>query len=197
MGKKLEEMTRKELWQLFPIQLTEHRDCWAQWYREEAQRLCALLSDQPVRAMHHIGSTAVEGIWAKPIVDILVELEPGANMEAAARAAVAGGYRIMSREEGRISLNLGYTEEGYAERVFHLHLRFAGDCDEVYFRNLLRSAPEFAQEYEELKLSLWKQYEYDRDAYTEGKTAFITRFTKLARLGHEAKESGVEIEGAQ
>lgn len=197
MGKKLEEMTRKELWQLFPIQLTEHRDCWAQWYREEAQRLCALLSGQPVREIHHIGSTAVEGIWAKPIVDILVELEPDGDMEAAAQAALDGGYRIMSREPGRISLNLGYTEEGYAERVFHLHLRFAGDCDEVYFRNLLRSAPEFAQEYEELKLSLWKQYEYDRDAYTEGKTAFITRFTKLARLGHEAKESGVEIEGVQ
>ena len=74
MGKKLEEMTREELWQIFPIQLTEHRDCWAQWYREEAQRLRALLSGQPVRRIHHIGSTAVEGIWAKPIVDILVEL---------------------------------------------------------------------------------------------------------------------------
>lgn len=193
MGKKLEEMTREELWQIFPIQLTEHRDCWAQWYREEAQRLRALLSGQPVRRIHHIGSTAVEGIWAKPIVDILVELEPGCDLEAAAQAAVCGGYRIMSREPGRVFLNLGYTEEGFAERVFHLHLRYAGDCDEVFFRNLLQKAPELAQEYEELKLSLWKQYEHDRDAYTEGKTAFITRFTQLAKLGHDARQSGAQI----
>ena len=193
MGKKLEEMTREELWQIFPIQLTEHRDCWAQWYREEAQRLRALLSGQPVRRIHHIGSTAVEGIWAKPIVDILVELESGCDLEAAAQAAVRGGYRIMSREPGRVLLNLGYTEEGFAEQVFHLHLRYAGDCDEVYFCNLLQKAPELAQEYEELKLSLWKQYEYDRDAYTEGKTAFITRFTQLAKLGQDARQGSAQI----
>ena len=197
MGKKLEEMTREELWQIFPIRLTEHRDCWAQWYQQEAQRLRALLRDQPVREIHHIGSTAIEEIWAKPIVDILVELEPGGDMEAAAQAAVDGGYRIMSREEGRISLNLGYTEQGFAERVFHLHLRYAGDCDEVSFRNLLQRAPELAQEYEELKLSLWKQYEHDRDAYTEGKTAFVTRFTQLAKLGRDAQQSGVQIEQAR
>ena len=197
MGKKLEEMTRRELWQIFPIQLTEHRDCWAQWYQEEAQRLGALLSGQPVREIHHIGSTAVEGIWAKPIVDILVELEPDGDMEAAAQAALDGGYRIMSREPGRISLNLGYTEQGFAERVFHLHLRFAGDCDEVSFRNLLQRAPELAQEYEELKLSLWKQYEHDRDAYTEGKTAFVTRFTQLAKLGREATQSGAHVAQVQ
>lgn len=187
--KKLEEMTRAELWQMFPIQLTAHQQCWSDWYREEEARLRGLLPAAQLRGIHHIGSTAVEGIWAKPIIDILMEIAPEADMDALADVLVQNGYRCMSREDGRISLNRGYTESGFAERVFHLHLRREGDCDELYFRDLLRAHPELAKEYEELKLSLWKQYEYDRDAYTEAKSAFVDRFTHLAKL-RAGRENG-------
>ena len=64
---------------------------------------------------------------------------------------------------------MGYTDNGFAEKVYHLHLRLEGDHDELYFRDYLIEYPQAAKEYEQLKLSLWKQFEHDRDGYTAAK----------------------------
>ena len=74
MKKKLEDMTLEELWQLFPIFLVEHRAEWADWYQEESQSLLSLLPDGLVKRISHVGSTAIPSIWAKNIVDILLEV---------------------------------------------------------------------------------------------------------------------------
>ena len=58
----------------------------------------------------------------------------------------------MSQSENGLSFNKGYTGNGYAERVFHLHLRYVGDNNELYFRDYLIEQPDVAKEYEELKL---------------------------------------------
>lgn len=87
---------------------------------------------------------------------------------------------MAQREEG-ISFNKGYTEEGFADRVFHLHLRYYGDNNELYFRDYLIEHPDAAREYEKLKLKLWKDYERDRDGYTNAKTEFIRKYTKQAK----------------
>ena len=177
MSKALTDMSLEELWQLFPIVLTEHRGCWADWYREEAAELEAVLLLFHPHAIHHIGSTAIDGIWAKPIIDILVELPDDVAIESAKAALEAQGYLAMSDRD----LNKGYTPQGFAERVFHIHLRVAGDIDEPYFRDYLNACPEVAKEYERLKLSLWREYEHDRDGYTAAKTAFVSKYTKLAK----------------
>ncbi|HEL1145044.1 TPA: GrpB family protein, partial [Streptococcus equi subsp. zooepidemicus] len=83
--------------------------------------------------------------------------------------------------ETRIILNKGYTEHGFAEKVFHLHIRIVGDNDELYFRDYLNEHKEIGKEYEILKLSLWKEFEHDRDGYTEAKTDFIRKYTNLAK----------------
>ena len=167
MAKRLSEMTLEELWQLFPIYLTEHRAVWTEWYEEEAARLREIL---PVGAcVHHVGSTAVEEIWAKPIIDILVEVPEEAPMASVGALLAEHGWTRMAADERRMSFNRGYTEQGFAERVFHLHLRYAGDHDELYFRDYLRAHPEAAKDYERLKLSLWKRFEHDRDGYTAAK----------------------------
>lgn len=177
--KKLSEMTLEELWQLFPIVLTEHRDCWDDWYEEEAQLLRSLVPDDA--RISHIGSTAIQGIWAKPIVDILVELSPDTSMEETCARLSAADYTCMSTEENRISFNKGYTEDGFVERVFHIHVRYLGDNDEMYFCRYLNEHPVTAKEYETLKLSLWKKYEHDRNGYTEAKGSFIREVTKKAK----------------
>ena len=87
----------------------------------------------------------------------------------------------MSREKNRISFNKGYTENGFAEKVYHLHLRFEGDNDELYFRDYLNGNKAVAAEYEKLKLSLWKRLEHGRDGYTKAKTDFIKKYTEEAR----------------
>ncbi|MDE6474142.1 MAG: GrpB family protein [Clostridia bacterium] len=183
--KKLTEMTLDELWQLFPIFLTEHQPYWIEWYNEEVAQLKTLLPSDV--EYHHIGSTAVNGIMAKPIVDIIIETNTDSQLKEVAETLHSHDYIIMSSSENRISLNKGYTEYGFAEKVFHLHIRLKDDIDEVYFRDYLNAHPDVAKEYEELKLRLWKQYEHNRDAYTNAKTSFVKKFTGLAISEFKAK----------
>lgn len=180
MSKPLSEMTLKELWDLFPIVLTQPDARWRAWYREERDRLLRALN-LPGLTPHHIGSTAIDGIWAKPIVDILLEIPASVSMDAVAEQLTENGYICMSRQAGRMSFNRGYTSEGFAERVFHLHLRYAGDRDEVFFRDYMNAHPDLAKQYEALKLSLWRAYEHDRDGYTDAKGAFVAEHTRRAK----------------
>lgn len=179
MTKTLEDMSLEELWQLFPIVLTSHQDCWKDWYSEEAAALKQLLPAGT--KVHHIGSTAVPGIRTKPIVDILACLPMAAEFPACRRVLEKTGWICMSQSDSRMSFNKGYTDTGFADRVFHLHLRLPGDEDELYFRDWLTAHPEDAALYEALKLDLWRKHEHDRDGYTAAKTGFVERITKLAR----------------
>ena len=137
MGKELSEMSMEELWELFPIFLVAHDDRWKDYYNEIEQTLTGLLADRPVVRISHIGSTAIQGIWAKNIVDVMVEVPKSIDMKDMAQILEQNGFTIMSSEEKRISLNKGYTEKGYADKVYHIHLRYAGDTDELYFRDYL------------------------------------------------------------
>lgn len=180
MGKKLSEMSLEELWQLFPIFLTGHQDCWKKWYLEEETLLRKVLIKN--ERINHIGSTAIPFIWAKPIIDILVEVPKESDLLNYNDSIVICGYLCMSQGEKGLSFNKGYTENGFAERVFHLHLKFMGDNNELYFRDYLIDNPEAAKEYEELKLKLWKKYEHNRDAYTNAKCELVKKYTEKARM---------------
>lgn len=180
MGKKLSEMSLEELWELFPIVLTEHQEVWKSWYEAEEKRLREILGPKGLKRISHIGSTAVPSIWAKPIIDMLAEIDRGVRMEEVRGALENCGYLCMSESSGRMSFNRGYTEKGFAEQVFHLHLRYEGDNREIIFREYLTENPETAKEYERLKLELWERFRCDRDGYTEAKTDFVEKYTKLA-----------------
>ena len=198
MGKALSDMTLEELWERFPIILTAHQEIWVQWYAEEQRRLAGILPPEDIR-ISHIGSTAINGIWAKPIIDILVEIPMSLPMDSVKGLFIENGYICMSEEKNRSSFNRGYTSEGFAEKVFHLHLRYAGDSDELYFRDYMNENPRLAKEYEELKLSLWKKFEHDRDGYTRAKTSFIAEQTAKAKKYygqsmHKVSVCGDEVE---
>lgn len=180
MRKELSEMSLEELWGLFPIMLTEHKTCWNGWYMEEIERINEFLPHENIK-LHHIGSTAIKDIWAKPIIDILMEVPQNISMESIKKLLVDNGYIYMSESDRRMSFNRGYTNDGFAEKVFHLHLRHAGDNDELYFRDYMNDNPETAKQYEKLKLSLWKKYEHNRDAYTNAKSEFVLKYTERAK----------------
>lgn len=181
--KKLEDMTLAELWELFPIVLKEHSPKYAEWYEEEKQNLMELLADFGLQRINHIGSTSVEGLIAKPIVDILLELPEGYALERVAELLQNAGWIVMVRDDETqtLDLNKGYTPEGFAEKVYHLHVRTLGDWDELYFRDYLRKYPKAARQYEELKLSLKDKHEHNRDAYTDAKTDFVQKYSQAAR----------------
>ena len=180
MEKKLFEMSLEELWKLFPICLTEHQPYWKEWYAEEENFLKN--SVPKIERISHIGSTAVRLIYAKPIIDILVEISKDYKLSDYKEAIVKSGYICMAETSDRISFNKGYTEKGFAERVFHLHLRYIGDNAELYFRDYLIEHTNVAVEYERIKLKSWKKYEFDRDGYTNSKADFIQKYTEKAKL---------------
>ena len=197
MAGRLSEITLEQLWQLFPIILTPYNPDWKNWYREQQDILSDALPAEQVIRISYVGSTAIGTIWAKPTVDILVEVRKESNLTDLAKLLDGCGYTLMSRQDNRMSFNLGYTENGFAEKVFHLHLRLEGDHDELYFRDFLIEYPQVAKEYEQLKLSLWKQFEHDRDGYTEAKTAFVRSVTEKARQRYNGRyetdlEKGIE-----
>jgi len=180
--KPLSEMTLEELWQLFPIQLVEHDPTWAEWYAEESEKLVSILGSR-ISRIDHIGSTYVDGLLAKPIVDILLQISPVASIDDTKAALVSNGWLVMAADPGssEIDLNKGYTQQGFAEKVFHLHVRMEGDWDELHFRDYLTSHLEARIEYAELKRHLLVLYEHNRDAYTSAKTDFVRACVAKAR----------------
>ncbi|MDD3154594.1 MAG: GrpB family protein [Victivallaceae bacterium] len=183
MKKQLSEMTLEELWQLFPILLRPYNVEYPQWYAEEKVLLENIFQTDLLR-IRHIGSTSVPGLLAKPTIDILLELTDTADRESFEQPLVQAGYHTMAygtQEQWHWDLCKGYTVDGFAERVFHLHLRRKGDWGEGYFCEYLRNHPEIARDYEKLKLGLAEQFRHDRDAYTNAKGDFIRRYTELAR----------------
>ena len=92
MAKELSEMSLEELWELFPIFLVEHNDKWNKNYKEIELFLKKVLSRCPVERISHIGSTAVEGIWAKDIVDVLIEVSRDSDIERTAKVMEENGF---------------------------------------------------------------------------------------------------------
>ncbi|MDL2274062.1 GrpB family protein [Oscillospiraceae bacterium OttesenSCG-928-G22] len=184
MQKSLDDMTNEELWALFPIVLSESDPMYPDLFRLEASLLRDAIGFRSVARLSHIGSTAVPGLLAKPTIDILLELTGATDLEALDRAMDAAGYRLVPQPEKppphRMYLK-GYTPEGFKGQVFHAHVRYFGDWDELYFRDYLRRHPDAAEQYARLKSRLAEEYANDRDGYTEAKTEFIAKHTSLAR----------------
>lgn len=182
--KSLDGMTNEELWQLFPIILSEYQDSWREDYKAESKNLESYIGVNNIVRINHIGSTAVPGLLAKPTIDILVEINNNSNLGELVRSMESAGY-IYSPQPNNPAPHMmfmkGYTPEGFKPPVFHIHVRYPGDWDEIYFRDYLRLHPEAVKEYGELKLRLKEKFEHDRDGYTAAKTGFIIRIVNLAK----------------
>lgn len=120
-------------------------------------------------------------IRSKNIVDILLEVTCEDDLSMMKDTFLKSGWLCMSENQKRISMNKGYTPVGFASKVFHLHIRLAGDNDELYFRDYLLEHPDIAKEYEKLKMSLASKYKHNRDGYTEAKSDFISKYTSIAK----------------
>jgi len=184
MGKELSEMTLEELWELFPIILKEHNTEYKNWYEIEKQRLLSCIDKKNIIRINHIGSSAVEGLIAKPTVDILLEIDNESNVEQLTDTLLHDGWILMSSSKNQcmnMVFNKGYTKEGFAEKVYHLHVRHYDNWNELYFRDYLMEHEEIAKEYGKLKLRLIEKYEHDRDGYTDAKSDFILKHTEKAK----------------
>ncbi len=184
MIEALSEMSLEELWELFPIILKEHNPSYKEWYLVEKDEIVIAVGETNIKRINHIGSSAIKGLVSKPTVDILLEIDCTSDIEQVKHKICNAGWILMSfkdKPDLNMSFNKGYTPDGFAEKVFHLHVKFLGDWNELYFRDYLLIHKEVADDYVKLKLGLIEKYEHDRDEYTNAKTDFIMKYTKMAR----------------
>ena len=95
MNKQLEKMSLKELWQLFPIFLVEHNKEWIKWYEEERKTILLIVPSKSIKRISHIGSSAISGIWAKNIVDMLVEVNDKEALDMVKHILINNGWLCM------------------------------------------------------------------------------------------------------
>jgi GrpB-like predicted nucleotidyltransferase (UPF0157 family) len=156
------------------VVVVPHDPEWARKFDSEAEILQSTLGSV-VSAIHHIGSTSIPGIHAKPIVDMLLEVPSIEALDGQAAALVAEGYEAMG-EFGIPGRRYFRKDNASGVREYHVHA-FArgseGAVRHLAFRDYLRSHPTIAQEYSELKRRLARRFPSDIAAYMDGKDPFI------------------------
>ncbi len=182
---KLDELSLEKLWKLFPIIFTDYNDKFKDIYLKEENILNSLIGDY-IKRINHIGSTSIKNIKTKPIVDILIEIDFN-NKEVIKDILLKNNYILMSETFDKLSFNKGYTINGYADNVFHIHIKKYKDCDELYFRDYLNENLQKAKEYEKLKLELYDKYKSNRDLYTKGKKEFVTEIVNIAKEKYKGR----------
>ena len=170
------------------VSIVPYDPAWPRMFEEEKKHLRACLPQHLIRRIEHFGSTAIPGLAAKPIVDVLVEV--ASLEETKARIAPvleAQGYdyfwRATHDEDGPPFYAWFIKRNAAGVRTHHIHM-VESDCEHwhtLLFRDYLIANPETAQEYETLKYALARDYPNDRVAYTNGKTEFAMRVTQVAK----------------
>ncbi len=163
---------------------------WPRLFREERDHLCACLPRDLVGRIEHFGSTAVPGLPAKPVVDMLVEV---ASLDETRRRIVpileTQGYDYFWRPTSGDDTPPFYAwfikRNADGGRTHHIHMVEAHSehWERLLFRDFLIAHPAEAAAYGDLKLRLAARHPGDRVAYTEGKAAFIERVMGEVRRG--------------
>ncbi len=185
MRKELTEMTSEELWELFPIILKEYNTEYPRWYEMEKNKIVENFDEGTIVRISHIGSTAVPKIISKPTIDILLEISHKSNIDQITDQLKLMQWTLMNEQKSptfKQTYGKGYTNYGFEEKVYHLHVRYADNWSELYFRDYLIEHTDIAREYEELKIKLKEKYEHNRDAYTDAKADFIYKYSEMAKL---------------
>jgi GrpB-like predicted nucleotidyltransferase (UPF0157 family) len=178
----LNNLSPQQLGKLFPIIISEHKPKWKVLFCKEKELICNAVRKGSILDFEHIGSTAVPGIKAKPTIDVLMVISCNADLGELKSVFASFGYHCVSQPKNtapHLMFAKGYTPQGFKGQVFHVHVRYPGNWDEICFRDYLIKHPEKAKQYEELKLGLAQKYKYDRDAYTDAKSEFIKNVMDL------------------
>lgn len=163
------------------IEVVPYDPAWPALYRAEAASLAALLGDELV-AIHHIGSTSVPGLPAKPIVDILPVVREIQRVDARNDLLLAAGY--VPKGENGIPGRRYFSKDGGGLRRVHVHTFAAGHPEvarHLNFAAYLRAHPDAAAAYAELKRELAQRFPNDTASYTDAKSAFIRAIDEKAR----------------
>ena len=168
-----EDLARAGLLRDAPVEVVAYDPAWPAAYAAERERLAPLLGDGV--ELHHFGSTAVPGLAAKPVIDMIALVE---DFDAPIAALVGhGGYQYPAAYNATLTHRRFLCFPTAAHRTHHLHLVDAPEELErrLRFRDRLHADRALADEYAALKRALAERFREDREAYTEAKGEFIRR----------------------
>lgn len=162
------------------VEVVEFCTQWKQEYEREAEKIKQVLSSELV-AVHHIGSTAVEGLMAKPIIDIMPVVKNITLVDNYNAAFEALGYECM----GEFGIpGRRYFRKGKDRRTHQIHIFDEANQKDILrhlaVRDYLRAHPEAAQAYGLLKQKLARQFPQDIESYCDGKDAFVKQMEQEA-----------------
>ena len=162
------------------VRIAPYDPAWPADFEAERSLLEPVLAPWLTGEIHHVGSTSVPGLGAKPVIDILAEVASLEESRAAIEPLQELSYWWFPYQEERVSW---FCKPSPEHRTHHLHLVVPGSeawRDELAFRDTLRAEPETARAYEQLKRRLADEHASDREEYTVAKTAFVE--SVLARV---------------
>ena len=157
---------------------------WPDRFEEEKAHLLSCLPDGLVTRVEHFGSTAIAGMAAKPVVDMLVEVTSHRRADECVPPILEPqGYDYFWRPLDDMHYPWLIKRDRAGQRTHHIHMAEAGSrlWEGLIFRDYLRAHPDAAEAYHKLKISLVERFPGDRIAYTEGKTDFVNAI--LTRAG--------------
>jgi GrpB-like predicted nucleotidyltransferase (UPF0157 family) len=166
------------------VQIVGYDRAWPAAFQAERQRLAPLLDGVEI---HHIGSTAVPGLAAKPIIDMIVCVE---CYEGPIRRLVSeAAYQYPQAFNATLTKRRFLLYPTPETRTHHLHLidDYAQLKRYLTFRENLRADPDLAAEYAALKRTLAARFPLDREAYTDAKTQFIRSFELALEKPHRRR----------
>lgn len=166
------------------VEIVNYNPRWPGLFEEEAKRLRASLDPSSIVGLEHFGSTAIPGLCAKPIIDILIAVRSLAD----ARATFVEALRTLdyiywaeNPKTDRMFFVRGMPPFG-SRRSHHVHVTEPqGEMwHRLAFRDYLRAHPEEARTYERLKRRLAAEHHRDREAYTDAKSAYVESVMRKA-----------------
>ena len=162
--------------------VTEYSSKWEAGFEEEAEKIKRILKENCI-AIYHIGSTAVKGLKAKPVIDIMPVVEDICRVDDQAAEFEKIGYEYLG-EFGIAGRR--YLRKGGDERTHQVHIFGVDDRENVErhlaVRDYLRAHREAARAYGELKERLAEDFPYDIEAYCDGKEEFVKELEQKALL---------------
>ena len=173
-----------------PIAIVDYDESWPMRFEQERHHLLECLPEDIVVRIEHFGSTAIPGLAAKPVIDMMVEVKDLQAVQERVVPVLQGqGYEYFWRptfgDEGAPFYAWFIKRDPHSgERTHHIHMveaSFAEHWDRLLFRDYLIENPEVAQRYEQVKRAAAEASPTDRVAYTHAKTRFITEVTEQAK----------------
>jgi GrpB-like predicted nucleotidyltransferase (UPF0157 family)/gamma-glutamylcyclotransferase (GGCT)/AIG2-like uncharacterized protein YtfP len=156
------------------VTVLPHDPNWKHAFEKEAQQIRSALGSS-ITAIHHIGSTAVPRIYAKPVIDVLVEVIDINDVDQRRPEMESIGYEVMG-EFGLPGRRYFRKDDEFGTRTHQIHVFTAGSHQvtrHLAFRDFLITHPHAAKEYSDLKRKLAAEHPHDMDSYMDGKDPFI------------------------